>query len=712
MAAFLAALRVARSQKGVEFLGHVVVATASVVALAAILHPAFGSRRLFAFYDPGPEIGDRHIAPMMNPNNLAGYLNLAICLSLAGLLRSSGPIPKPLLAASTMLLAGAQIWIGSRAGVLTMVLGATIVVAVTFLSKRSGGRPITHLSWLIGLTIAVGGTLVVLGGSEGAATDLLHGDASKLTMFMRFVPMLPSVAVFGCGRGSFESTFPAFRTDPGFDTYAYPEHVVAQWTLEWGVPVGVLGLASVAFALRPNAMLARSRMACGAWSGLIALAVQNLADLGTEIPGLMLAAVVCAGIVVAGSPGERPGRLLDTPSRRPAVVAMTCVVAITIAAPVAALRAPRELHRDQRWLQHLAAEARVSPIEIHDAARAAMARHPAEPYLPFAVAMRAAERGDDNPMPWIEATLERATMYPPAHLVLARMLRRLSPAQARFEYRTAIAQWPDMARNIAGQSVDLVGHYSDALELVPAGGAGIAVLGEMVRDLRGRLPSTAARLDADLASRAPANDEPVGRSAEAAIDDLDAGEAAPWCVVARDTCARDALTFAERVEALSPDQCAGHVLRARAEVASGHSQRGLELLSESVDIVRDRRDCLEQLVMLDETIADVDRMEQDLSRLASAGCEGDDECSGLMAWIADREERHGNERRALAMYEKAAERKPDDEQLVDAVARLAAHTGLHAKAARSYQHLAKLFPDNPRWNGLAKREQTLALQGL
>jgi hypothetical protein len=48
--AFVTALRVARRKDGVTFLSGVIVATA--LALAAVLHPAFGERNLDGIYDP------------------------------------------------------------------------------------------------------------------------------------------------------------------------------------------------------------------------------------------------------------------------------------------------------------------------------------------------------------------------------------------------------------------------------------------------------------------------------------------------------------------------------------------------------------------------------------------------------------------------------------------------------------------------------------
>ena len=108
------------------------------------------------------------------------------------------------------------------------------------------------------------------------------------------------------------STFPEFREALYIMTYTHPENVIAQWTIEWGVPLGLLGLTSIAFALRPSAVLARSSTATGAWCAIVCVAVQNLVDLGSGIPGLVLALVVCSAIVVGGTAGRAPRNLLET----------------------------------------------------------------------------------------------------------------------------------------------------------------------------------------------------------------------------------------------------------------------------------------------------------------------------------------------------------------------------------------------------------------
>ena len=66
--------------------------------------------------------------------------------------------------------------------------------------------------------------------------------------------------------------------------------------------------------------------------------------------------------------------------------------------------------------------------------RRAVADHPAEPYFMY-LGARLALGHKASVIPWVNATLERAPVYPPVHLLLARSLRNASPSQARVEYR-------------------------------------------------------------------------------------------------------------------------------------------------------------------------------------------------------------------------------------------------------------------------------------
>jgi tetratricopeptide (TPR) repeat protein len=709
--AFAAGLRVARRREGVEFLSAVVIATGVTLALAALLHPAFGAHRLFGVYEPSSGAGDRHLAPLLNPNNLAGYINIAFCLCFAEVLAPEPLLARPIMGTVALLLVGTQLWIASRGGVLTMGVGA-FVVMVVHLVRAKHERAAATLSWTTAGAAVIGATLVVLTSFDEASNELFDPSADKLRFFFEALRMVPAMPLFGCGRGAFESTFPAFRTNVGHVTFTHPENVIAQWLVEWGVPVGAAGLLAVAAALRPHAVLARSTTAAGAWAALIALTVQNLVDLGSEVPGLMLAAVACTSIVVGGTRGDdarwRVLRWAGAPRR----VAACAAIAAALAIALASTSMPRELGVDRSRLHEAALGHPVPVGEMHAIARGAMLRHPGEPYLPFITGLGAVHARDDNPLPWLGATIERARVYAPAHLVLARVLARRAAAQARLEYRLAFEQAPELIGMVLAEAPRTVGGFYDAMELVPAGPRGVPMLDGLASALAERLPAARVQLDAELMARAPENQDAAVRVAHDAADDLYAGEAAPWCDgPGRAACLREALTKALRVQRLLPDRCVGYDLHARARATSGDTRGAVEELEGAVDVVGDRAECLQKLVSLARGLGNEARAQAALERLVSSGCSTDAECAQQLNWVASQQEAVGNVTKALALCQRAHQRAPDDDGVTEHMASLAARAGLHAEAAESYDVLTRRRPDDPRWRKAAEHERGEVLKG-
>ena len=706
--AFVTALRVARRKEGVGFLSAVIVVTGVALALAAVLHPAFGVKRLFGVYEAPAGIAERHIAPLMNANNLAGYLTLALCLALASLLAPEPRVPRPIAGVVVLLLVAAQAWIASRGGVATMVLGALIVLGIARVTRTRERGAVLVPALIVGAVMIAGATLVVLSGQDEVSSELLDTNISKLKMFTMTLRSLPAMPWLGCGRGAFESVFPAFRVDPGYVTYAYPENFIAQWVVEWGLPVGIAGLALTAFGLRPNVVLARSALGGGAWAGIVAVAVQNLADLGTEVPGLMLSAVVCAGIVSAGTSGNDSRWRVGRWARSPGPVAVVAGAGAAAAFLTVASVIGGELHADQRAL-HNAAQSQASVAAVHVIARSAMSRHPSEPYFPFVTSLRAARERDEDPMPWIAATLERTTVYGPAHFVLARVVASRSPSQARMEYRMAMEQAPNLIGNIMAEAPRVVDHYFEAAELVPDGNGAIAIRELLVRAIKERLPATAARLDADQLAYSPLEYGPTLRSATAAVEDLEAEGSSPWCLeFARQACVSDATTRTGRLKQLAPDKCDGFVLSARARSATGDPAGGVTELAKAADAVTDRLSCLQQLVDVASKAGDTAHAEAALEKIVTVGCGDAATCAQNLRWVAREYEWLGRPHKALALYRRAFDLAPDD-VVLGHMADLAAAGGFHVEAAGDYERLARRHPDNPRWQQLAGAQRNAAM---
>ncbi len=713
--AFVTAIRVAYRREGAQFLGAAIVTTGIVLAAAALLHPAFGAHKLFGIYEPGPGIGESHIAPIMNPNNLAGYLNIAFCLALAASLAREPLVPRAIVIAVTVLLAATQVWVASRGGVIAMVIGGVAVASLTMSERVKRRDPRVWLAAGCGAATFVGGVLIALGSSRQAQGELFITDVSKFAMALDALKMLPAYGIFGAGRGAFESAYPQFRGDAVLWhlTFVTPENIVAQWVTEWGVPVGLFGLALIVVALRPTTALARSRTAAGAWAALATMAAQNMADFSSELPGVMLSAVVCAAIVVAGSAGLAPRWVAERWSRSSTRVALVGAAASVLAIFGGVTALGHHVREERRSLHDAVVLHSVPVQEMHDLARAAMLRHPAEPYIPFVTALRATRAHDDNPLPWLGATIERARVYGPAHLLLARVVAARSPSQARLEYRLAMDQAPELFGTIAPEAARWVGGYDDAMELVSDGTLGTAVLTLLVPAVADWLPATRERLDEVLSQRAPRDPGPVRRAAVAALADLEEGGVAPWCERSnRAACTSEALSLARRLEGIEPSACEAYALEARALAAAGEVDEALVRLERSVDRVVDRVSCLRGLATLANVAHDDWRLDKALSEVARAGCADAKQCIGNLLWVAQAQEARGSPRGALAAYKRAYERSPEDDAILENVARLAGTAGLSAEALKDYQELARRHPGDARWKTEVERQRGAVIRGV
>lgn len=709
--AFAAAVRIAHRRQGSVFLESVLIATGLALAVAAWVHPAFGAEKVFGIYRPVTAPGGmRHIAPILNANVLSGYLNIGLCIAFGQAIRSQPEIPRPIAVAFVAFLIATQFWIASRGGVLGMGVGLTLTLWMT---RAPGPGEHTRLRGLVPVILVLAGTgMGVLASSEEAWLELADTNVSKLQIGLRALHLVPLFPIFGIGRGAFEAVYPVVRNDTaGYMLYAYPENIVAQWLTEWGAPVALAAAVAILVALRPRSALARSPRAAGAWAALACVGVQNLVDFSSEYPGVVVALTVCAALVAGGTSGVDPRRAADAWSRRPRAVAVGSLVLAAAAVLVALPCVGHELRVDREALRLLAVDPKVLSTTFHKEARAAMLRHPAEPYLPFTGALRAFRAKDESAMPWIERTLERAMEYAPAHLLLARSISAQSPAQARLEYRLAFEQAPEFVEFAQNEAVRLVGGYDDATELDVPGRQSRYWTNILAESLASRLPSTAARLDLDLAHLDPGSIALAVRQATAALDDLQDGDGAPWCAADRQRCLDLALARAGRVEQLAPTRCEGFALRARVLLESGDAALAVKALKDAATVVSNRTSCLEQLAQVALNAKADAPLTQALDEIAHAGCVEVTECVANLRFVASFEQSRGYPRRALVMLMRAHERDPTDDALLDDTARLASHVDLHAEALKAYEELARRHPGEARWGTQVLSEREALLRG-
>jgi hypothetical protein len=455
---------------------------ALAISLATLGHGLVGATRVFGVYEPQLGTSSVRVGPMLNPNTLAGYLNLGAFCGFGFMLATSDPLRRWLWGAGTAIIVGIAILSGSRGGVAALTLGVLALAAYAFLTRRQRGtaRRFRWYDWCGAGSVLVAAGLFAGLGARDSWFDLTHGDLSKLQMSTWVVPMLRDFPVFGVGRGAFETAFPFYKQVSDNIIYANPENIVAQWLSEWGLLAGGLGIASLLWLLRPSRIgFGRQQLASAAAIGVAALIIHNLVDFSLELFAPMLATVLILGACWGqNEPRVRAGNRSNAWWQKlPAglLVALT-LVCVGLAAtrgsqPVSLERLALQLRYAQLNPKHAAAtQSMWSDI------RAAIRRHPAEPYFPRLAAALALRVGDVEPLPWIGRSLERGPVDSRTHWLLARALQRHGfLQQALLEARLAVEYDEDLATTVGAT----VAHWSrdarDIRRAAPRGHAGAQV---------------------------------------------------------------------------------------------------------------------------------------------------------------------------------------------------------------------------------------------
>ena len=700
LAAFVASALVTGRRTGTTFLVRSMIVSSVVIVSLTLVHSALGLRSVYGFYAPRTGVGV--IGPLLNTNHIAAYANVGLILALSSLFDDEPVAPRVLLGAAVLALVGAEVWLASRGAVGALVF----VVAALVLKRNAGRRP----RFIAPMLVSAGGVVMaVVALAPSAIPGLLDTDVSKLGLTkLVLVKMVPAYPLFGAGRGTFESAFPAFREGVSFIVWTHPENLVAQWVSEWGIPVSVGAIAALAWAVWPKNVFHRGTSGLvGPWLVVAATLLHNMVDFNMETPAVALVVWTCAGIALARS--EEGSRRRDVgPTvphrrglRRSFVYAL--LVVPTGFGAILALTGGSGLLADRKDVFEAVPLDRASDVTFHERIAAAIHRHPAEPYFPYLGGERARLEGSDDVVIWAGRCLERAPVYPPAHLLLARHFRRRSASQARLEYRIAAEQGDE--EPIVAEVLPLVTGYEEALELTPTNGKAVTFLDEIADAVRLRLPSTRWRVDGEILRRAPTHSGALLRRSHDALLDL---RDAPWCASAGD-CPKLALDAALAAERAAPNRCAARVDHAWASYLSGATDAALDGLSEAVGAVDDPGTCLQELAAL-ATAAHRERVATDaIDRLARTSCSVGLPCIENLLLAADVESGRGGTTRSVVFLRRAVELAPSDRRALERLASATSAAGLHAESATTYDSLATLTGE-ARYRALASGERSSAYQ--
>lgn len=542
--------------------------------LAAVLVGMFS-----ALFGDGPLLEPR--ATFVNPNHLAGFLQLAAWPAFGLALRARGRERVGWLAVFALTSVGIFLSL-SRGGIAAFFLSAGVSsvlallhghtpLTLSFLGRErrerrppaapppamdvagerlgdralDGGRrrllralvlPVGVASSLaVAAWLALDPVLAELKTLPGAADEL------KPSLWADGLRLVREFPVTGIGRGAFGTVYPALKTEPAQKTFTHLENTWLQLPVDIGILPGLALIALFGWAwLAAARQRDLSRPMIGALAGAAGVAAQNLVDFSFELPGVAFAFAIVLGLASRAMPRVRV-------PRRAAMAGITLLSALG--------GAGLAIHRRQVGDEMAGRIAKAHTVqEARSLAASALAWRPAD-WLPQAAAgvrIVAAGRCSDG-MPWLVRAMARNPTAPEPHRYAGRCLWAAGEETlAKREYRLAF---------LFGDRDSL----GEALQRFPEPGALLEVAPETVEGL-----ITAANL---LAARPPEAREAWKRAWEGFLDPRAlAGLASVTLQLGE---AQEALKLARRLQRIAPDNSAGWLVAARALEKEGDAQAGI-----------------------------------------------------------------------------------------------------------------------------------------
>lgn len=698
------------ARRGAQVVLALVLGSATLLALVTLAHGMVDARRVFGVYAPTHAFDQHHMGPLLNTNNLSGYLNLGT-ISGVGLMLARRPVvPLWLAGLSVAIDIGATVRAASRGGVASLLAGVLILAVLVrgrgskSTSRRRRVAPLV----LAAAALVFGGALALLGGNVWVWRELLNDNLAKLKIVSWCVPLLREYGWLGVGRGAFESVFEAYRPAVGLHiVYTHPENFPAQWASEWGLPVALAALVSLAWCFRPGALgVQRSVVVAAGWTAVVVLLLQNLADLGLEIPALGIATAVVLGALWSDPSRRRRSErgAIDRALARVGQRAFAIGVAVTggVFAILALSFGRHDVSAQREILRDHFERADDAPAErpaFRAALRDAMRARPAEHYFSLLGATAAFRWRDQSPMPWLQHTLERAPVNGRAHLLLAQVLdglRKHRPEarkQALLELRLAVEHEPGLAEKAAPLATSLARSFDELLVAVPEGLAGAMVLNMMARELE-EPDEREMRRQADLEAvvRDPKLVEPrtrLLRGIFAEVERIARGEEPTGACPTLDACAAEVERHSAAIEAAQPDSSLAAVMRARGLVAQGKRAEAEALLAGGCARPEGRGDCLqaraENLAKLD----DAARLDAVLKEYLSASCLAAASCAAAATFVGELRDGRREPHAAAAAFMRAAQEEPTEARWLRA-ADAAEKAKMHAQAIEALGHVSSM----------------------
>lgn len=710
-AAFIAAASYGAARNMVRGLSLPLASTVAV-AFVTLAHGLVGATAIYGFYQPFSSHSIWHLGPLLNPNHLASYLNFGIFCGLGLLVARRQVVPVWTLGLAVAFLIPNAIVAGSRGGILGLLVGLAVFF-VTLPRRRYADAdfgPLPKLTVLatFATVFLVAAGFTVLLASDRTARELYEVNVDKLRLLTWSAKLIGDYPWLGVGRGSFESVFTAYRAGTSNEIYSHPENLPVQWLGEWGVPVGVGGLAALIWAFRPRRLGARwSAPASGAAAGTAAIFVQNFVDFGLEVPAISLVVIVALGVCWGHANARHNEGVEVSPSvRHVASIALVSVGAVL--SLVVLIAGFRPLIYDRQALSQaydaIDVKTRAGLADVRAAVSSAVLAHPGDPYFYRMGALLAWQAGQD-PMPWLQRALDRGPSVGRTHLLVARVVAaRRATRQALLELRLAATFDPNLVQPAAQAAVSWTSSFAELSRAVPEGEQGIRMLAVMNRLLA---PDSQLRepLLVELVARNPKRKESLSALAAFFVAELEHGEASLRCRGdLAGACQAEADRWLGTLARVAPRDGDGLLLRSRLLRATGNTERALVLLGEQCASLVDgaRSKCFLKRLELSGGAHDTQQFASAVKDYLGDSCTDSDGCSTALEKVADLSASRGEWQDALGYYERAARERPDDRVWMK-LARASAHVGAfgrvrsaldrvrnHARFGDEYARLSKL----------------------
>lgn len=467
----------------------VLVAGAVLLALLGFIGAVAAPGKPLMLYAPEQtaRAGGLITTSFVNPNHGSAFLALCTVLAVGLAMTTRDLQARVLLALGSVLLGGAVFVTLSRGGILALALAlAAFAVLVAFVRAESRRpRRAALLPGAAALILALAAWLAY----DAIVSELrtivpeLESGLGKTALWPSGWAMALANPLVGVGRGAFLTAFPRYLSGemPRTTTYSHLENQYLHLPTEWGLVVA--GVVILAAAVALGLWIWRGRRdapTLAMVAALIALAGHAVVDFNMETLGIALPAAVLAGLLSGGyrrdpetdeslddsfdrrrtserssndkrSSGESSGegdkgkRRQSTGSRRllgRGRIHTAC--ALTMTGGLAALTVLAALWDRPTPDEDLAAinlliQDRAPEDRVLEAVKAAVQRHPADPWPHLAAGRALLAERDPAALRW----LNRATFLfpgsPQVHLDTARALRRFRRRrQALLEYRLAL----------------------------------------------------------------------------------------------------------------------------------------------------------------------------------------------------------------------------------------------------------------------------------